>query len=169
MRKCSWLLASAVALLSAAAAVPAESEAAAFGPKLRKCGALKGAAKTACKKENSEVRTVFNQIKNNRFTGTHLGGTSIDALFCANGKWKIDVGLSGETNTYSGKRWKLTDVEVGKRYLAGTATGPVNNIFTRVGLQRRNGKWFLSDGNPTLKAPEAKRTPAAAECATLQV
>jgi len=171
MRNGSCLLVSAIfGLLTVAATVaPADGEAAGFGPKLGKCGPLKGAAKAACKQQNRETRAVFNQVKDARFTGALFGGTSIDALFCANGKWKIDVGISGETNTYSGKRWTLTDAEVSSRFLGGLATGPANNIFTRVGLQRRSGKWFFSDGNPALSAPAATRTSAAGECATLQV
>lgn len=168
MTKRFLLLASTLALFGGGSIEAASSEAAAFGPQLRKCGALKGAAKAACKKQNGATRTVFNQIKDARFTGTHFGGTAIDALFCANGKWQIKVTLS-ETLTFSGKRWTLTEANVGRRYIGGLATGPSNNIFTRVGLSKRNGKWFLSNRNPSEQAPPATRVAAAEECATLQV
>ncbi len=167
MKKCSYLLASALALFAAAAISPAAG-AAAFGPQLAKCGQLKGAAKASCKKRNADTRKVFNQIKDSRFTGTTFGGTEIDALFCANGKWLIKATLS-ETLTFSGKRWTLTEANTGPRYLGGLATGPSNNIHTRVGLSRRSGKWFLSNGNPSLSAPPVTKAGAAAECATLQV
>lgn len=168
MKKCSYLLATALALLLGASIAAPEGKAAGFGPKLAKCGPLKGAAKSSCKKQNAATRTVFNQVKDARFTGTHFGGTSVDALFCANGKWRITVALS-ESQTFSGKGWTLTEASVGRRYLGGLATGPSNNIFTRVGLSKRSGKWFLSNRNPSLSAPEAKRTPASAECAALEV
>lgn len=170
MKKGSRLLVPAIAglLTVVAAAVPVDGEAAGFGPELSKCGPLKRSAKAACIKQNRETRTVFNQIKDARFTGTTTGGTAIDALFCANGKWLIKVTLS-ETLTFSGSRWTLTEADTGPRYLGGLATGPSNNIFTRVGLSRRDGKWFLSNRNPALSAPSATRTPAGGECATLQV
>lgn len=153
----------------AIAAAPSASAAAKFGPKLERCGKVKGkAAKRACKKRNTTTRKVFNTIKNSRFTGTLFNGAALDATFCANGKWAIDVTHSwGETSSFSGPRWKLTEVELNRRLLAATATGPSNNVYTRVGLQRRSGKWVFSDGNPALDAPAATKSSARARCQTL--
>lgn len=147
----------------------APASAAKFGPKLERCGKAKGkAAKRACKKRNADTREVFDAIKDSQFTGTLFNSTGIDATFCANGKWAIDVIHSwGETSSFSGPRWELRDVELSRRLLAATAYGPSRNIYTRVGLQRRSGKWVFSDGNPTLKAPPATKAPARARCQTL--
>ncbi len=163
----SMVLAAAVA-----AGLAAPSGAAAkFGPTLEQCGKVKKkAAKRACKKRNADTRKVFAQIRDSRFTGTLFDGVTIDATFCANGRWAVTAGVPGGPVEFSGPRWKLSGVFVttrGKGLLAGTATGPSDNVFTRVHVQRRGKAWFFSDGNPSLAAPAATKAPAADHCRTL--
>lgn len=158
------------AAVTAGGAVAATGQSASFGPPVKDCSKLKRAAKTACQKQNANVRTVFGQIKNARFTGTLFNGTSIDALFCANGRWSIDVGVPGlEPKTHTGRRWKLVDpyVAPNRRYISGTAEGSRSNIFTQVHLQRRGAKWYMFRGNPASSAPLATRRAAAADCRAL--
>lgn len=158
------------AAVAAGGAFAATGQAASFGPPVKNCAKLKKAAKRACASDNADARRVFGQIKNARFTGTHVGGTSIDALFCADGRWSIIVSVPGyEPQTHTGARWKLVSpfVAPNRRYMSGTAEGSRKNIFTQVHLQRRGTVWYLSRGNPGVSAPVATRTPAAADCRAL--
>lgn len=158
------------ATLVGGGAYAATGSAAPFGPPVKDCSKLKKAAKKACVTKNAGVRALFGQIKNARFTGTHGGGTSIDALFCASGRWSIVVTIPGmEPTTYTGPRWKLSEyfVAPNRRYMSATVEGSRKNIYTQVPLQRRGTRWHLWRGNSTLSAPVAIRTSAAADCRAL--
>ncbi len=170
MKSLALLILAFLATAALATAAPA-SAAPKFDPKIKKCGKIKKAAKKKdCKRKNAATKQAFKEIKDSRFAGPLGGsGVSIDAVFCANGKWWVEAATTAGTNEFSGSRWILSEafMTAKKKKLALMATGPSNNIFTRVGLQRRGKNWVFSDGNWNLAAPAATKTDATAFCRQL--
>jgi hypothetical protein len=88
-----------LAFASSASAAPAA------GPEVIDCAK---APKAACQKQNKANRIAFNQIKDSTFVGTRGDGESVEATFCANGKYEDNVG--GGIST--GSRWQVFDAVV---------------------------------------------------------
>ncbi len=159
-----------VALTTTAAAGTTTASAAAFGPPQKSCKKLKGKQRTSCQRNNQTTRLVFDAIKDHRFNGRMQSGATVDATFCASGKWKVDVVAAGTPQSFSGTRWRLTDVarrSPKSSWIRGLATGPSTNIFTRVPLQRRGATWVFVGSSWEAPGPAIERTSAKDTCAAL--
>lgn len=156
--------------LAGAAASGSATASAAFGPPQSSCKGLNGKAKMTCQRSNQTARMVFDVVKDSRIVGRHPDGATVDATFCANGKWKIDVVGPGGPLSFGGRRWVLTDTSrrsPKSSWISALATGPSDNIFTRIGLQRRGTAWVFTTSRWTTAAPTAEKTSAMEACAAL--
>ena len=123
-------------------------------------------------------RTVYNQVKDSRFTGAREHGEPVDIILCANAKFADDP--DGQFGTVCRKGWRITDAKIrGKNFTATyealiskSKVGNTNQvrIATRIGsLAKKRGKWRSgteSSGRPDLLG-DVKKTGARKQCRKL--
>ena len=123
-------------------------------------------------------RSVYNQVKDSRFTGAREDGLPVDIILCANGKFADDP--DGQFGTVYTKGWRITDARIrGKNftavYEALISKSKVGNtkqvqIATRSGsLAKKRGKW--QSGTESFGVPDllgdVEKTGAKKECRKL--
>lgn len=123
-------------------------------------------------------RTVYNQVKDSRFTGAREDGEPVDIILCANGKFADDP--DSQFGTVYRKGWRITDAKIrGKNFTATyealiskSKVGNTNQVqvATRIGsLAKKRGKWQSgteSSGRPDLLG-DVKKTGARKQCRKL--
>jgi len=87
------------------AVAPAALAKPAAGPEVIDCAK---AQKAACVKQNKANRIAFDQIKDSTFVGTRGDGESVEATFCADGRYEDNVG----GGISIGPRWQVFDAVV---------------------------------------------------------
>jgi hypothetical protein len=144
------------------AVVPAALAKPAAGPEVIDCA--KAQKKAACLKQNKANQIAFDQIKDSTFVGTRGDGESVEATFCANGKFEDNVG--GGIST--GSRWQIVDAIVtqgGKSIKAFVeGTGGFEIALLKQGAQWKFGVASLGR---VLYPGNVTRSSGAATCKTL--
>jgi hypothetical protein len=158
-----------LAICLLAGALAGQALAAKAGPVVKRCGALKKAAKQGCLKQNAANRTAFNQIKDSRVVGTRGDGAGVDSVFCANGKFESRISDSYGTGVSSGRSWKIDNAVVrqGGRWINAILEGPEG---FEIGVQRRGAQWKYGVARAFGEIEQAgpvEKANAAADCAAL--
>lgn len=116
-------------IAQATAGVPA-------GPAVLNCAKVQ---KAACLKQNKANRIAFNQIKNSTFVGTRGDGEPVEETYCANGRYRSDVG--GGIST--GSRWQVSEAVVSPNGKSITAFVEGSGGF-EIALLRRGSQWQVA-------------------------
>lgn len=148
------ILVTAVLLAAPANGVPGAGQAA-FEP-------VERVSKKKQKRLNKRAKKA---IRNGRYIGTRGDGQSVDATFCRNGRYEVNVG----GGISKGKRWSVKNAKFNKRGFTAIIRSKVQGGFFSVAIGRLRGQWKFGIeyfGKPS-QFGNVQRSKAGARCRQL--